>query len=61
MKNNCLKALIYIIIPIITVLLCRLLRVAQGEKNEEIVFGIMVGILIDIIFIIVDGLRSRKG
>ncbi len=61
MKNSYLKALIYIIIPIITVLLCRLLRVAQGEKNEEIVFGIMVGILIDIIFIIVDGLRSRKG
>lgn len=52
MKNKSLKLLIYIAIPIITVVLCRLLKVAQGEKNEEIVFGIMLGLFSDIIFFI---------
>lgn len=52
MKNKALKLLIYIAIPIITVVLCRLLKVAQGEKNEEIVFGIMLGLFLDIIFFI---------
>ena len=40
---------IYLIIPIIAVYLCRLFRVAQGEKNEKIVFGIMVGVVFDLI------------
>ena len=35
-----LKYLFYIVIPIIAVFLCRILKVAQGEKNEEIIFGI---------------------
>ena len=55
MRNKCLKQLIYVIIPIITVLL----KVAQGEKNEEIVFGIMLGILLDIIFFIIQKIRNR--
>ena len=46
-------------IPIITVFLCRLLKIAQGEKNEEIVFGIMLGILLDIIFFIIQKIRNR--
>lgn len=54
MRNKYLKQLIYVVIPIITVFLCRLLKVAQGEKNEEIVFGIMLGILLDIIFFIIQ-------
>ncbi len=59
MRNKFLKQLIYIVIPIITVFLCRLLKAAQGEKNEEIVFGIMIGILLDIIFFITDRIRKR--
>ena len=54
------KYLIYIVIPIIAVLLCRILKIAQGEKNEEFIFGIMLGILLDIIFYIIDKLKSRK-
>lgn len=59
MRNKYLKQLIYIVIPIITVFLCRLLKVAQGEKNEELVFGIMMGILFDIIFFTIQKLRNQ--
>ncbi len=55
-----LKYLFYIVIPIIAVFLCRILKVAQGEKNEEVIFGIMLGIFLDIIFYIIDKLKSRK-
>lgn len=58
MKNKHLKQLIYIIVPILTVFLCRLWKVAQGEKNEEIIFGIMLGILLDIIFFIIAKIRK---
>ena len=58
MRNKYLKQLIYIVIPIITVFVCRLLKVAQGEKNEELVFGIMMGILFDIIFLTIQKLRN---
>ena len=54
-----LKYLFYIVIPIIAVFLCRILKIAQGEKNEEIVFGIMLGILLDIIFFIIQKIRNR--
>jgi len=55
-----LKYLIYIVIPVISIFLCRILKLAQGEKNEEIVFGIMLGIFLDIIFYIIDKLKTRK-
>lgn len=48
----------YVIIPILTVFLCRLWKVAQGEKNEEIIFGIMLGILLDIIFFMITKIRT---
>lgn len=60
MRNKYLKQLIYILIPIIAVFLCRLLKVAQGEKNEEIVFGIMLGILLDIVFFIIQILKLKN-
>lgn len=60
MRNKYLKQLIYVLIPIITVFLCRLLKVAQGEKNEEIVFGIMLGILLDIVFFIIQILKLKN-
>lgn len=47
------KVLFYIMIPIIMVLACRLLEAAQGERNEEIVFGIIIGIFMDVVFAIV--------
>ena len=59
MRNKYLKQLIYIVIPVITVFVCRLLKVAQGEKNEELVFGIMMGILFDIIFLTIQKLRNQ--
>ncbi len=55
-----LKYLFYIVIPIIAVFLCRILKIAQGEKNEEIISGIMIGIFLDIIFYIIDKLKTRK-
>ncbi len=60
MENKYLKYLTYIVIPIISVFICRILKLAQGEKNEEIIFGIILGIFLDIIFYIVDKLKSKK-
>ena len=45
-----LNFLIYIFILIIVVIICRTLKIAHGEANEEIVIGIMLGILFDFIY-----------
>ena len=44
---------IYIVIPLVTAFIFRLFKLAQGEKHEEIVSGIMVGILIDLFIAII--------
>ena len=50
-KNiNIFKYSLFAIIPIISVLLCLIFSVAQGEKNEEIVFGVLLGIVLDFIY-----------
>ena len=61
LKNNYkkLKFLIYIFIPIIVVIICRTLKIAQGEANEEIVIGIMFGILFDFIYAILSYFISK--
>ncbi len=45
-----LQPIFYLLIPVISVAACRLLRVAQGEKTEEIISGIMIGIVLDLLF-----------
>ena len=40
---------LYIAIPFITVFIFRLIKAAQGERLEEIIGGIIVGVLIDFI------------
>lgn len=45
--------LLYLLIPVLSVCICRLLRLAQGEANEEIVFGVMLGLVLDAILGIV--------
>ena len=62
MKKSIFKKIewfIYILIPFITICLFRILKVAQGEKNEEIVVGIMIGILIDVIYAIFNYFISK--
>ena len=53
------RIIFYIAIPIIAVLICRFFKVAQGEKNEEVIFGIMIGILIDLIAAIILSMVDR--
>ena len=60
MKNKYIKYLTYIVIPIISVCMCRILKLAQGEKNEEIIFGIMLGIFLDMVFYIIDKLKRKN-
>ena len=62
MKNvlKVLEYILFIIIPIVSVFLCRAFRIAQGEKNEEIVVGIMIGIVIDLIYSFVLLFVSKK-
>lgn len=50
----------YFIIPIIAILLCKGLKIAQGEQNEEIVFGIMVGLFLDFVYSIILALLGRQ-
>ena len=50
---NILKYLLFVVIPVFSVLLCMVFRIAQGERTEEIVFGIMLGIVLDFIYSIV--------
>ena len=60
MKNKYIKYLTYIVIPIISVCMCRILKLAQGEKNGEIIFGIMLGIFLDMVFYIIDKLKRKN-
>lgn len=54
----------FIIIPIVSVFLCRAFRIAQGEKNEEIVFGVLLGIVLDFIYaiylLVINKISKRK-
>lgn len=45
-----LKYSLFAIIPIISVVLCLKFNIAQGEKNEEIVVGVLLGIVLDFIY-----------
>lgn len=63
MKTKILKVLVcllFIIIPTFSVFLCRAFRLAQGEKNEEIVIGIIIGIAIDLVYSFILFLVSKK-
>lgn len=55
-----LKLSAYFMIPIIVILLCKGLKIAQGEQNEEIVFGLMVGLLLDFVYSIILVLLGRQ-
>ena len=55
-----LKYLMFIIIPSFSIFLCIAFKIAQGEKNEEIVFGIMLGILLDFIYSIILLIANKK-
>lgn len=48
--TSILKCSLFIIIPIVSVLLCLIFNIAQGEKNEEIVVGVLLGIVLDFIY-----------
>lgn len=54
-----LKICLYLVIPFITVLIFRSFKLAQGEKLEEIICGIFVGILIDFIVSIISSVVER--
>ena len=55
-----LQNLTFAIIPILSVLLCITLRIAQGEKTEEFAFGIIVGLALDLIYFIILSLENKK-
>lgn len=47
-----LKYLMFIVLPVFSVIFCLFFKVAQGEITEEIVFGIFSGIVLDLIYLI---------
>ena len=44
------KTALFFLLPLLSVAGCRLLRLAQGERNEEIVFGLFFGLLLDLLY-----------
>ena len=58
--SKAIRHLMFLIIPVVSVLLCVLLRLAQGEKTEEVVFGIMLGLVFDFIYLIVLLIFKKK-
>ncbi len=58
--TNTLKYLMFVFIPFLSVMLCLGFRLAQGERNEEIVFGIMVGIVLDLIYAVILLIVNKK-
>lgn len=50
----------YITIPVLCVFFCRFYKLAQGERTEEYVFGILLGILFDLIYSLFLFLLSKK-
>ena len=55
-----IKYLMFVIIPLLSVFTCLVFKVAQGEKIEEIVGGIMIGLVLDLIYLIILLITKRK-
>ena len=55
-----IKYLMFVIIPSLSVFICLVFKVAQGEKIEEIVGGIMIGLVLDLIYLIILLITKRK-
>ena len=55
-----IKYLMFVIIPLLSVFTCLVFKVAQGEKVEEIVGGIMIGLVLDLIYLIIILITKRK-
>ena len=60
MAMKIIKYLMFVIIPSLSVLICLMFNFAQGEKVEEIVFGIMLGLVFDLIYLIILLITKRK-
>ena len=55
-----IKYLMFVIIPLLSVFTCLVFKVAQGEKIEEIVGGIMIGLVLDLIYLIILLITKSK-
>ena len=60
MAMKIIKYLMFVIIPSLSVFICIVFKLAQGEKIEEIIFGLMLGFVLDLIYLIIFLLIKRK-
>ena len=58
--SKVIRYLMFFIIPLVSVLVCVLFRLAQGEKTEEVAFGIMLGFVLDLIYLIALRIIKKK-
>ena len=58
--SKAIRYLMFLIIPLVSVLVCVLFRLAQGEKTEEVVFGIMFGVVLDLIYLVALLIIKKK-
>lgn len=58
--SKVIRYLMFLIIPLVSVLVCVLFRLAQGEKTEEVVFGIMLGVVLDLIYLVALLIIKKK-
>lgn len=60
MAMKIIKYLMFVVIPLLSVFICLAFKVAQGEKVEEIVGGIVIGLVLDLIYLIIILITKRK-
>lgn len=60
MAMKIIKYLMFVIIPLLSVFICLVFKVAQGEKVEEIAGGIIIGLVLDLIYLIILLITKRK-
>lgn len=53
MKLRIIKYLMFIFIPVLSVIICLSFRLAQGEIIEELVGGIIIGLILDLVYFII--------
>ena len=58
--SKVIRYLMFLIIPLVSVLVCVLFRLAQGEKTEEVVFGTMLGVVLDLIYLVALLIIKKK-
>ena len=57
--NKHRRGLICVAIPLAAVVLSLIFKMAQGEKLEEVLGGLIIGVICDIVYLIISAVVTR--